>query len=170
MEFHLTQEKSDPRKTGLYTARLLTWKSVNPTHCHPKLCRKKQYIQKEDWRGFCTSVPTDPLHLTLVFSENSVPKLKPHMKLAKFAELGFTQEDICSILRAIIRNCLMKLIGVLLIARSLPGSSVEYRNRCGFYLRKNYLFLWDMFIFFMSKTYKLEKIRKKLMAKWSNVK
>lgn len=146
MEFHLTQEKSDPRKIGLYTARLLTWKSVNPTHCRPKL--QKEAIHTKDWRGFCTSVPTDPLHLTLVFSENSVPKLKPHMKLAKFAELGFTQEDICSILRVIIRNCLMKLIGVLLIARSLPGSSVEYRKRCGFYLRKNYLFSEICLLFF----------------------
>lgn len=148
MEFHLTQEKSDPRKIGFYTARLLMWRSVNPTHCHPKLCRKKQNIQKEDWRGFCTSVATDPLHLTLVFSENSVPKLRPHMELAKFAELGFTQEDICSILRIIIRNCLMKLIWFLLIAHSLPGSSVEYRKRCSFYLRKNYLFFWYVYYYF----------------------
>ena len=79
------------------------------------------------------------------------------MELAKFAELGFTQEDICSILRVIIRNCLMKLIGVLPIAHSLPGSSVEYRKRCGFYLRKNYLFseICLLLLFLISKTYKL---------------
>lgn len=101
------------------------------------LLKEAIYIERR-LKSLCTSVSTDPLIPTLVFSQNSVPKLRPYMELAKFAGLGFTRGHLLHI-----ESHYQKLpyeIGILLITRLLPGPSVEYRRRYGFCVTNNYVF------------------------------
>lgn len=84
-------------KLVLLYLQAFSWRSVNPTHCHPKLSRKKQYIQKEDKDVLCPrfyrSSKVDPC-LQPEIGGRIVSPWMPHVELAKFAELGVSRGNL----------------------------------------------------------------------------
>lgn len=97
MGFHLTREKSGPRKIGFLNLQAFSWRSVNPTHCHPKLSAERSNIYRKDndvlYLRFYRSSKIDPCFQPEI-SDQTVSPWTPHVELANFAELDFSMGNL----------------------------------------------------------------------------